>query len=93
MAKKIVTVTLDKERHMKFDLNALILAEKMTGKKMAEFGNEEGGIELDVIRALVYAGLKWEDKELTVETVGENIDLENLGEIADKLGEALGGLK
>lgn len=90
---KIVVINLDKERHLKFNLNALIIAEKITGKKISELGAEDGGMDLEFLRAMLYAGLKWEDKELTLDSVGDYIDMDNLGEVSEKLGEAMGGLK
>lgn len=88
--KKIVTLELDKERHLWFNLNALITVEKETGVKLSELSD---GMGLDVLRAMLFAGLKWEDKDLTLEYVGELIDFENMQEIMDKLGVALDGLK
>lgn len=90
---KIVTITLDKERHLKFNLNALILAEQCTGKKLSELGERKDSFDLSFLRAMLYAGLKWEDKELTLEDVGDMIDMENLEEVTNKLGEAMQGLK
>ncbi|HID0815697.1 TPA: hypothetical protein ACXNW8_001306 [Clostridium botulinum] len=91
--QKIVTVTLDKERHLKYNLNALILAEKITGKKLSELGKKKDNFDLEFLRGMLYAGLKWEDKELTLEEVGDSIDMDNLEEVTNKLGEAMQGLK
>lgn len=93
MASKIVSINLDKERHLKFNLNALILAEKTTGKKLAELSQNQDSFDLEFLRAMLYAGLKFEDKELTLEEVGDMIDMENLEYVANKLGEAMQGLK
>lgn len=92
-ADKLVSIELDKVRHLKFNLNALILAEKTTGKKMAELGNTEGGFDMEFLRAMMYAGLKHEDKKLTLEDVGDMIDFNNLEEVTNKLNEAMQGLK
>lgn len=91
--KKITVINLDKERHLKYNLNALITAEKITGKKLAELGGEKGSFDLEFLRAMLYAGLIWEDKELTLEDVGDLIDMENLEYVTDRLGEAMQGLK
>lgn len=95
MAKvtKIVAIELDKERRLKFNLNALIIAEEISGKKLSELNAEEGGFDLSFLRAMLYAGLKWEDRELTLEEVGDLIDMENMSDVTDKLGEAMQGLK
>jgi hypothetical protein len=93
MAKpsKIVTINLDKERHLRFNLNSLILVEDLTGKKMAEFSDEKA-MSLKVLRALLFAGLKWEDKDLTEEQVGEFVEMSNMKEVNKKLEEAMQGL-
>lgn len=91
--KKVVVVNLDKERHLKFNLNALILAEEITGKKLAELGEKKENFDLAFLRAMLYAGLKHEDKELTLEEVGDLIDMDNMEEVTEKLGEAMQGLK
>lgn len=41
---------------------------------------------------ILYAGLKHEDPELTVEKVGELVDLEMLPELAEPLKKATGGM-
>ncbi|WMU08031.1 hypothetical protein vBCtySFA67_00013 [Clostridium phage vB_CtyS-FA67] len=91
---RITVINLDKERHLKFNLNALILAEKETGIKMSDMANEaKDGLSLEFLRAFLYAGLKWEDKKLTVEKVGDMIDFDNLSEVSEVLSEAMGDLK
>ena len=93
MKKKIVTIRLDKERILKFNLNALILAEEITGKKLASLGADTNGFDLAFLRGMLYAGLKHEDSELTLEQVGDLIDMDNMEEVTNKLGEAMKGLK
>lgn len=97
MASKIVVVNLDKERHLRFNLNALVLLEKETGRSMSDLVPDEktgkNGFDMEMLRALLYAGLKWEDKELTIELVGDMIDFDNMNEVSEKLGEAMEGVK
>lgn len=88
---KIVAINLDKERHLNFNLNALIKIEELTGKKIQEVTNE--GFTMSLIRTFVYAGLRFEDKTLTLEDVGDMIDMGNMTYISEKIGEALEGLK
>lgn len=90
---KVVTINLDKERHLRFNLNALILVEELTGSKLSELADQKDGLSLKFLRALLYAGLKWEDKDLTEEEVGELVDLNNMEEINEKIGESIEGLK
>ncbi|MFT8313245.1 MAG: hypothetical protein ABF633_03205 [Clostridium sp.] len=97
MASKIVVVNLDKERHLRFNLNALVLLEKETGRSMSELVPDEksgkNGFDMEMLRALLYAGLKWEDKDLTIDAVGDMIDFDNMNEVSEKLGEAMEGVK
>lgn len=91
--KKVVTITLDKERTLKYNLNALICAEEITGKKLASLGEDANGFDLSFLRGMLFAGLKHEDKELTLEQVGDMIDMENMEDVTNKLGEAMQSLK
>ena len=84
---------LDKERVLKFNLNALILAEEITGKKLASLGEDANGFDLSFLRGMLFAGLTHEDKELTLEQVGDMIDMENMEDVTTKLGEAMQSLK
>ena len=90
---KLVVITLDKERILKFNLNALILAEEITGKKLASLGTDADGFDMVFLRGMLFAGLKHEDKELTLEQVGDMIDMDNMEEVTTKLGEAMQSLK
>lgn len=89
----LITVDLDRTRTLKYTLNALILAESLTGKKLSDMGEDKSGFDLSYLRAMLFAGLVWEDKDLTIETVGDLITMDNLETVAEKLGEAMGGLK
>jgi hypothetical protein len=91
--RKIVAIELDKERHLKFTLNALIIAEGITGKKLADLGDDKGAFDLTFLRAMLYAGLVWEDKALTLDEVGDLIDMDNMDVVTAKLGEAMQSLK
>jgi hypothetical protein len=91
--KKVVTFEADKKRHLKYGMNALIQLEKELGKPLASIG--AGEVKLEDLRTMLYIGLKWEDKELTYEQVGDVMDeaIENHGMeyLSQKLGEALQG--
>lgn len=87
---KIVAINLDRERHLKFNLNSLITIERITGQRFDKMGDD---MSLETLRAMLFAGLSWEDKELTLDEIGELIDFENLEQVMDKLNEAMAGLK
>ena len=82
---KITPIKLDRERHLRFDLNALELIEDITGKPITEIGEN---VSLKVLKAMIYGGLKWEDKELTPIQVGEMISLDNIKEVSQAISDA-----
>jgi hypothetical protein len=81
------TIVLDKERTIKFDLNTLIEVEDSLGFSLAEIGDK---VSIRVMRTLLTAGLKHEDAELTEQYVGSLITMENMAEVQDALGKAMG---
>lgn len=83
-----VTVQLDKERSIVFDLNSLIYAEEHG----VDLGNmsKNGGVKMKDLRTILFAGLKHEDKELTPEMVGSMITMKNMEVITEALAEAFG---
>ncbi|MGF9741577.1 hypothetical protein ABEX38_29860 [Priestia megaterium] len=81
---------LDKERTLKFSLNALVEAEEALGFPLSELGDK---MSIRAMRALLYAGLKHEDAELTELQVGDMITMDNMEEVQVALTEAMGGSK
>ena len=85
--KKGVTIILDRPRTLRYGLNALAKVEDITGKNI--MGLDLNNVSIKDLLAIIYAGLYHEDKELTVEKVGDLIDEHsNITEVAEKLGEA-----
>ena len=85
--KKGVTIILDRPRTLRYGLNALAKVEDITGKNI--MGLDLNNVSIKDLLAIIYAGLYHEDKELTVEKVGDFIDeYSNITEVAEKLGEA-----
>lgn len=91
MAKRkldTVQITLDKPRTMKFDFNALIELESITGKPVAEiFTNSNWNFAM--VRDILYVSLIHEDDTLTVKQVGSMIEVSRLQEIMEALGTLL----
>ena len=91
--KKIVTFDADKARNLKYGMNALIQLEKELGKPLTNMGAEE--FKLEDLRTMLFIGLKWEDKELTKDAVGdimdEAIEKHGMEYLSKKLAEALQG--
>lgn len=80
----IVPITLDKERTLFFDLNALVALEEQ-GVDIATISE---GVKMSQVRGILWAGLIHEDKELTIEEVGTMVTLENIQEVSEAVGKA-----
>lgn len=89
---KIVTIEADKQRHIKFGMNAFIKLERELGRPMTQLGDD---ISMEELRTMLWVGLLWEDKKLTPEKVGdimdEAIELNGLEALSGALGEAIQG--
>ncbi|MDA1509572.1 hypothetical protein ORN01_25005 [Bacillus cereus] len=81
-------ITLDKERTIKFTLNTLIEIEDVLGHSLAELGDK---VTVRAMRTMLTAGLRHEDPEITESYVGELITMDNMSEVQDALGKAMGG--
>ena len=86
--KKTIPLELDKERHLRMDFNTLATIEEKTGKNLLQQASWKSLTATDM-RAVVWAMLLWEDPELTLEQVGEYIDLENIDYISQQLGKVM----
>lgn len=85
MKKKLVQITLDKERNLYFNLNSFRILEKEFGIQLDKLGENIG---LETIQALLYVGLRHEDKTLTFEEVGDMVDFGNMADVNEKLTKA-----
>ncbi len=87
-----MTIELDRPRRLRFDFNSLADAEHVTGAGIGAMLSGELGLR--GYRALLWAGLKGEDRRLTVNAVGDLIQgrIDNGGtleEIIEALTHAL----
>lgn len=88
MAKPFVTVDLDRPRRLRYGMNQLIQLEEALGVPVSELTQVRMGLK--ELRLFLWAGLSWEDPDLTLEKAGELADeAEDLTELAEKIGEAL----
>ena len=86
--KKGVAITLDRPRTLRYGMNALAKIEDLTGKSLLAFDLNNVGVK-DLL-VIIYCCLSHEDKNRTIEQVGDLIDeYSTISEIAEKLGEAL----
>ena len=79
MDKSKHVINLDRERSLKFDYNALALAEKETGKNLLTDLASLKTLRVTDLRALLWAGLLHEDSALTVEAAGSLLKPSNTG--------------
>ena len=91
-SKTVPLILMDgKERHLRFTLNALAELEDKYGSVEAAFSKVEKENSVSALRYVLWAGLMWEDDELTEKQVGNLIDLNYMQEMITTLGVALDG--
>ena len=89
-----ILITLDRERHLRFDFNALADLEQVLGVTLAQLPQDAGALGLRHVRAFVWAGLRHEDPQLTVAGAGDLLQMlveggGDLAALAEKLTAAL----
>lgn len=91
--RKIIDIEMDKTRHLKYGMNTMIQVEKELGKPLSTLANEQ--FKLADLRTLLYLGLKWEDNQLTPDSVGDLMDIaiekHGMQYISEQLGQAIQG--
>lgn len=76
---KGIPILLDKERHLRMTLNAMIQFEELTGKEFTKLKLSE--MTIKDMRILLWLCLLWEDPELTEEQAGAMIGLDNMADV------------
>ena len=84
---KTVKLKLDKERSLRYNLNALALIEERYGDIQKAVVEAQNG-KVTIVRTLLWAGLVHEDKDLTEEQVGEMVDISDLERVATAISQA-----
>lgn len=91
MKKNMVAISLDgKERNLFYNLNSLEIIEDNTGQSLDAVTKN---MNMKTLKVLVYAGLVHEDKELTIDAVGDMIGFEDIQRVSEAIGQAFGGLQ
>ncbi|GMA52069.1 hypothetical protein GCM10025857_34260 [Alicyclobacillus contaminans] len=85
---KVVPVTLDKERTLKYDLNAFAEIEDRFGTLQKAFEELEKR-KLKAVRAILWAGLLHEDPKLTEQQVGAMLSFADLASILPDVMKAI----
>lgn len=68
--ERIVPIKLDKERLLKFGVQSFIAMERASGQPMTQMDFEK----MESIFVMLYAGLVWEDRKLTLDGVISIVD-------------------
>lgn len=84
---KTAKIKLDKVRTLRFPLMSIIKLKKERGIQLSDLQDEEKAQDFEVILGIAWAGLIHEDPELTFEEAGNIIDLSDLQELSEKLGD------
>lgn len=66
---KSVPIELDRTRHLRYDVNAIADLETELGSGLSEIFDEKN-VGISTIRAVLWAGLKWEDRSMTILKAG-----------------------
>lgn len=86
--QKKVTIELDKERTLYYDLNSFAELEDKFGDIQGVMKAMEAG-SIKAIRSVLWAGLIHEDPTITEREVGALVSFDNLELLGSSIGEAL----
>lgn len=84
----VVPLMLDRERTLKFDLNAFAELEEKFGNMDNAFLQMQSG-SMKAARAMLWAGLLHEDPNLTEREVGGLVTLSNIDAVMTRITEAI----
>jgi len=84
----MVTVQLDKERHLRLTLRGMLAFEEKTGINLFQ-GFDISKLSLHQTTVLIWACLIHEDKKLTFDNFIDIIDLTNINKIADAVAKCI----
>ena len=82
-----ITITLDRERELRLDFNAMSEFENVTGHSLFTIGEKMQ--EARNIRAFLYATLKAAKNELTIEEVGSMMTMHNFKDIEKVMNQLM----
>lgn len=84
--KGIIPIELDKERNLRYDMNALAEIEDGLGIELSELADVK--MTMKSVRLILWAGLIHEDEQLTQRDVGSMVDMANMSYVQEKIAEA-----
>jgi hypothetical protein len=83
-----ITITLDKERHLRLSFRGMIEFEKLSGKSLLKGFNPDD-MSMEDISTLVWASLIHEDKSLTLDALLDMIDMVPMVTVMTAVGECI----
>ena len=83
---RFVTINADKERHLRFNFNSLMILEESLDKPVTSLWSS---LSFKDINLLVWAGLLHEEPTLTKEETADIIENEGLQTLSNKLAVAI----
>lgn len=86
---KLVTLELDKERHLRLTLRGIMEFEHKTGKSLLK-GFSRKDLSLEDCAALIWVCLIHEDRELSYDSVLDMVDVDNIAQVMDSVMECTG---
>ena len=89
MAGRTVTIRLDgKDRELRYDLNAIsVIGDKLgLSGRLNDLAADLLGkpLPMSALRTILWAGLIWNEPELTEQEVGSWVDLDNFAEVWER---------
>jgi len=84
----LVTVKLDKERHLKLALRGMVAFEELTGKNLLN-GVDFTQMTMQEVAGLMWACLLHEDKELTFDVFLDIVNLNDIPTLSDAVARCV----
>lgn len=84
---KSTPIELDKYRNLRYDFNSMAELETISKMDLSSYLVPLSRPSFEAVRLLLWVGLKWEDKELTITGAGNLADT-----WIDKSGSDIGGI-
>jgi len=90
MAKKLIEIELDKKRYLQANINTIIRMEEELGRPISELSEN---VKIGDLRTMLYCLLLNGEKDLTLERVGELMDIaierHGVEYLSEKIAEAM----
>lgn len=87
MAKEMIM--LDKERELRYPLWSLIRMEEEQGIKLTDLEDEEKAGSMKTILAVLWGGLIHEDKDLSIEELGNMVEISDMQDVSGSISRAI----